>query len=472
MQGSYSTFKYQLYGAEVLRKILDLLHGLLSALPWALPMVMVGKGLQLVAQLFERQANWFIASRLYAKALTFDPTNAVLYRDWGASLVQQTDWAAAEKAYQQAITLNPSPSWEWNHWGDCLVAQEKWREATEAYQQATLALPDFFWAHYKLGNVLSRLQRWSQATAAYQKALVCDPNHADTYHRLGDVLGHQACWEAAVQAYKSAIAIQPDFFWSHNNLGDALMALEQWEQAATAYHQALTLQSDTDQIAEKRSWALHCAVAHQPRVCDRYLDLAHSLLDQGKKTEAIATYQMALQVEPTHLEILLALADLLESTHPTQAETYRTRAQKASNPASTQLAIPNLRDIPSLEALIEATQLFDADYYRKANPDLTGDDSALLRHYLTIGAAQGRDPNPLFSSSYYWQQYPDIAYQSINPLAHYCTFGYREGRNPHPLFNWPTFSMQAHKRATSPFAPSSCPGSNNPPQPRPLTCVA
>ena len=53
-----------------------------------------------------------------------------------------------------------------------------------------------------------------------------------------------------------------------------------------------------------------------------------------------------------------------------------------------------------------------------------------LVHYLTWGAAEGRDPSPLFDTSYYLKSNPDVAAAGINPLAHYLTWGAAEGRDP------------------------------------------
>lgn len=58
---------------------------------------------------------------------------------------------------------------------------------------------------------------------------------------------------------------------------------------------------------------------------------------------------------------------------------------------------------------IEASPLFDADWYRKRYPD-AGDaslDPAL--HYIVAGAAEGRRPHPLFDPGCYRANNPDVA---------------------------------------------------------------
>jgi hypothetical protein len=82
-----------------------------------------------------------------------------------------------------------------------------------------------------------------------------------------------------------------------------------------------------------------------------------------------------------------------------------------------------------------APGLFDINYYADHNPNICDSNMSPLRHYVTIGAARGRDPHPDFRSRSYLAQYPDIASTGINPLFHFVNWGRREGRNAHLLFD-------------------------------------
>lgn len=80
----------------------------------------------------------------------------------------------------------------------------------------------------------------------------------------------------------------------------------------------------------------------------------------------------------------------------------------------------------------ELLQLFDADWYLANYPDVATVGLDPFSHYLSIGAAEGRDPGPNFSTSRYVQRYPDLARAGVNPLIHYIDFGFREGRETFP----------------------------------------
>jgi hypothetical protein len=53
---------------------------------------------------------------------------------------------------------------------------------------------------------------------------------------------------------------------------------------------------------------------------------------------------------------------------------------------------------------IDASGLFDRDFYLAAYPDVAASGLDAIVHYVTIGAAQGRNPSRLFDTAYYARQ--------------------------------------------------------------------
>jgi GT2 family glycosyltransferase len=109
--------------------------------------------------------------------------------------------------------------------------------------------------------------------------------------------------------------------------------------------------------------------------------------------------------------------------------------------AATAPAIPSERQTPAETPLVrkprrkafnamvqrlEASKLFDSEYYFDTYPEARQSGLSAAEHYLTSGADLGYDPSPRFSTDLYWQQYPDTARD--NPLVHYLQFGQNEGR--------------------------------------------
>ena len=66
-----------------------------------------------------------------------------------------------------------------------------------------------------------------------------------------------------------------------------------------------------------------------------------------------------------------------------------------------------------------------------------------LAHFLTFGAAEGRQPVALltypalngFDYVYYLQHNPDVLAAGVDPLQHFEIFGWKEGRNPNAFFD-------------------------------------
>jgi Methyltransferase domain len=80
-------------------------------------------------------------------------------------------------------------------------------------------------------------------------------------------------------------------------------------------------------------------------------------------------------------------------------------------------------------ALLSTSQLFDSRWYLKTYPDVAAAGIDPAMHYLSVGAAEGRDPGPRFSTQAYLRRYSDVAVTGENPLLHYLRSGTNEGRD-------------------------------------------
>lgn len=68
---------------------------------------------------------------------------------------------------------------------------------------------------------------------------------------------------------------------------------------------------------------------------------------------------------------------------------------------------------------------FDASFYAVRYPEVGGD---LLRHYMTTGWKENKDPAPWFSTAFYIEVNPDVVGVGLNPFYHYIQHGRAEGR--------------------------------------------
>ena len=94
---------------------------------------------------------------------------------------------------------------------------------------------------------------------------------------------------------------------------------------------------------------------------------------------------------------------------------------------------------------------FDPEFYRARYPDVVSTQRDPLRHFITWGAAEGRDPNPWFDSMWYSRRYADVGASGIHPLLHYLQAGAAEGRDPHPRFRVAWYVEQHPEAARNPL---------------------
>lgn len=77
--------------------------------------------------------------------------------------------------------------------------------------------------------------------------------------------------------------------------------------------------------------------------------------------------------------------------------------------------------------------LFSTAWYRKTVPDSAGTNP--LFHVLNSPPGAVQDPHPLFDTKGYLTRYPDVRLAGMNPITHYLAFGQQEGRVPHAILD-------------------------------------
>lgn len=80
------------------------------------------------------------------------------------------------------------------------------------------------------------------------------------------------------------------------------------------------------------------------------------------------------------------------------------------------------------QKVLQASGLFDPQYYLRKYPDVAQSMADPLTHYLNYGAAEKRDPSAFFCTSYYLRTNPDVVRSGMNPLFHFLNYGLSEGR--------------------------------------------
>ncbi|HFU75698.1 MAG TPA: glycosyltransferase, partial [Arcobacter sp.] len=79
--------------------------------------------------------------------------------------------------------------------------------------------------------------------------------------------------------------------------------------------------------------------------------------------------------------------------------------------------------------VIKRSKLFDEKYYLQMNLDVAKKGINTLKHYITYGENENRQPNDSFNPRYYQQKYKDIRDSGISPFYHFVKYGLKEGRS-------------------------------------------
>ncbi|MEM9010190.1 MAG: glycosyltransferase family A protein [Pseudomonadota bacterium] len=71
-------------------------------------------------------------------------------------------------------------------------------------------------------------------------------------------------------------------------------------------------------------------------------------------------------------------------------------------------------------AILRKNGLLDPAHYRAAYADVARNGADAVSHYVEVGAAELRDPNPWFDTAGYLRQHPELLVTGINPLVHFA----------------------------------------------------
>ncbi len=96
--------------------------------------------------------------------------------------------------------------------------------------------------------------------------------------------------------------------------------------------------------------------------------------------------------------------------------------------------------------------MWDEEWYRQSNADLTDLDIDLWHHFLSYGIREGRAPNAHFDPAWYLASNEDLKGWTNSALEHYLLHGLDEGRNPSAHFNAAWYGIEYPESAEHPLA--------------------
>jgi len=228
------------------------------------------------------------------------------------ALLQAGDIVGADKLLREVLAADPDNF-------DALNAVAGVRSQTGDLAGAVACLeaaikvdPSNAIAQFNYGNMLLRLQRTEEAAAAFVSATKISPRYADAWANRCAVLLMLGRSEEVVAGCDEALRNGVDGFTIHYNRAVALARLNRHSEALANAERAVALKEDAGAYAnlgmifmalrrpEEAADAYTAATRLNPLFAPAWSDLAAAFLEIGRDTEALASVDRALALEPAN----------------------------------------------------------------------------------------------------------------------------------------------------------------------------
>lgn len=293
-----------------------------------------------------RRGRFADAEASFKKLIVLDPESAEARTDLGETyLLGLKKPKAAEEAYRAAIARNAGYVRAHLGLAGSLAAQRRMNDAVNVYRQAAQLAPEdpkpahalarffasqtkvnealaeldkaikidpaFLPAHLDKGDLLLAKNDLEAAVSTYQAGAAAVKEPAALYFRLGVAFQGAQRWDEAEKAYLDAVKHEPLMFGAYNNL--AYMAAsrkERLDDALAWAKKAIELSPKNITLIDTLGWvhrargehelaakAIETAVSGDPKQANFRYHLGVVYAEQGKKKEAVASLQKALELD-------------------------------------------------------------------------------------------------------------------------------------------------------------------------------
>ena len=221
------------------------------------------------------------------------------------------------------------------------LVKGKIQEAIAACHFAIKTRPDYIHAYVTLGNALQANGKIEAAIRSYSQALELQPNFAEVRANIGSMYFKMGRLEEAIAHYEEAIALSPDLAGAHWNLGkvyhkhgdmDAAIACFQKtselnpQLVGADFHFNLANRLFTEGKRDEAIDSYEKAIAIKPDWAEAYANIGSARSQQGNLDAAITYYQKAVELKP-ELEVLhsnLANSFLQQGKYESAITSYQT----------------------------------------------------------------------------------------------------------------------------------------------------
>jgi serine/threonine protein kinase/tetratricopeptide (TPR) repeat protein len=210
-----------------------------------------------------------------------------------------------------AIALNPRSTVAHFNLAAALARQNKFAEAVVEIQTVLELNPDFRMAHYYLGWLRMDQKRFVDAEEAFRGMLKLHPD-AEAHVAIGAALYSQRKLPEAAAEFQAALKLQPDDAPTHTQLGTTYFDQRKFPEAEAEFREVFRIEDATARALSLSGVLVGATYRKLRQHAGAHANLANALAMQNKDAEALAEYQIAIQLQPNYAMAHYSLAVFLE----------------------------------------------------------------------------------------------------------------------------------------------------------------
>jgi uncharacterized protein (TIGR02466 family) len=239
----------------------------------------------------------------------------------------QGRFADSERLIRSAIEKQPNNPEFHNSLGVTLRMAGLPRDAEIAYRAALTCDPGYWQARLNRARVLVDMGRAEEADSEARAILEQDPRNAPAWAVRAGANRRMQNWIECRDAAKAAVLLSPEQVEAHDHLASAMAKLGDWDgaqgvwtqlaarpkiraDALAAWAKALAEAGRLDEAKAK----FESSLAADPNSVVAHDGLAQLLWMRGEKTGFLAKALAQLKINPQHVQLRLATANLLNRT--------------------------------------------------------------------------------------------------------------------------------------------------------------
>jgi ATP-dependent Clp protease ATP-binding subunit ClpC len=249
-------------------------------------------------------------------------------------------------AWERALTLDPRDPGLAIHLARCHELRGRWSRAVDAWRYAFAHAPQDLDAALGLAEALRQARCHRAALEAYEHVLAVASD--DTFGLAGkaETLRMLGRPRAALVAFEQTLKHDQDHAFALRGRAAALHALGRLDEAGAAWERALAVDPESpfaragrDETARRATNPASAEAAPADRAdppairvdAERHLEWARALLDDERDDAAREALALAVDLDPTWLDPLLALAEVQQRTgdHDAAVETWAELVDRA-----------------------------------------------------------------------------------------------------------------------------------------------